>query len=237
MIIFICSDLHTEFLHPIDHIKLFNKLPEADTIVVAGDLTTKKWLKSNIQQLCDKYNHVIFVCGNHEFYGSSFEEVIDILLSVRRDNFHWLDNSEVTIEGQHFVGGTLWFDDHDNLNVLYEKYMNDFFYIKDFRKNVYEKNKESLFYCKEKIREDSLVITQHLPSWKSVHVNYKYDNLNRFFVCDIENIIHARQPKFWCHGHSHNQCDYMIDKTRVLCNPYGYMHEKNKFNYNLIVEV
>lgn len=238
MKLFICSDFHLEFLHPIDQIKLIENLINADAIVLAGDISTKKFIVKNIKQLCDKYNHVIFVAGNHEYYGSSFEEITTLLLNIKRDNFYWLDNSEVTIEGQHFVGGTLWFDDHDNLNVLYEKYMNDFFYIKDFKKHVYEKNKESIFYFKEKITEDSVVVTHHLPSWKSVHKNYQYDNLNRFFVCDIESIIYAKQPKLFIHGHSHNSVRYKIDGTEIICNPLGYINEKNKeFKYDLIVEV
>jgi hypothetical protein len=30
------------------------------------------------------------------------------------------------------------------------------------------------------------------------------------------------QIKLWTHGHTHDPFDYMVGKTRVVCNPRGY---------------
>jgi len=29
----------------------------------------------------------------------------------------------------------------------------------------------------------------------------------------------------WIHGHSHDRCDYLLGKTRVVANPLGYPNE------------
>lgn len=240
---FVCSDLHTEFLQPVEQWELFKKFPDADGIIIAGDLTSKKYLIDNLKYLCDKYQHVLFVNGNHEFYNSSFQEIEDLLnrTGLRSDmlgrNFHWLNDSTCTINGTNFIGGTLWFPDNP-LNQLYERQLSDFSYIKDFRKDVYERNKKTIDVFNKQMNENSIVITHHLPSYQSVSDKYKGDQLNRFFVCDIENLILDRQPKYLISGHTHDSCNYFIGKTHVIANPLGYPHERNiNFNWNLIIDL
>jgi hypothetical protein len=38
----------------------------------------------------------------------------------------------------------------------------------------------------------------------------------------VEFILDRPQIKLWTHGHTHEQFDYMIGSTRVVCNPRGY---------------
>lgn len=238
---FICSDLHTEFLQPFEQKILFDNFPDTEGIIIAGDLSTQKYLVDNLKYLCDKYMHVIYVTGNHEYYGSSFVELYGILsyLSNLLPNLYWLNNNrpDRLIGNDMLVGGTtLWFKD-DPLNQLYEKQMNDFFYIKDFRKLVYAENEHAM-QALQRVTNKHIVVTHHLPSYQSVNKKYKGDQLNRFFVCDIENLIVEKQPKFFIHGHTHDSCDYMIGETRVLCNPLGYPHERNiNFKYDLVIDI
>jgi hypothetical protein len=39
------------------------------------------------------------------------------------------------------------------------------------------------------------------------------------------------------HSHVHNSSDYLVGKTRVLCNPHGYGTENPDFNGALVVEL
>ena len=238
---FICSDLHTEFLDRQEQKALFKRFPDTEGIIIAGDLSTKKYLVDNLRYLCDKYKHVIFVTGNHEYYHSSFDFITKTLEHVesRYDNFLWLDNmcTNTVIDDMDFIGGTLWFRDSP-LNMLYEKQMNDFEFIKDFRKHVYTQNKDTINLLNSAMKTNSTVVTHHLPSYQSVNEKYKGDQLNRFFVCDMENLILDKQPKYFIHGHSHSSCDYNIDRTRIICNPLGYPHERNiNFKYDLIIDI
>jgi hypothetical protein len=41
------------------------------------------------------------------------------------------------------------------------------------------------------------------------------------FASNMENLILEIQPRLWIHGH--DNYDYQIGKTRIICNPRGYV--------------
>ena len=53
----------------------------------------------------------------------------------------------------------------------------------------------------------------------------------------LTELIERYQPTLWVHGHVHNSSDYLVGKTRVLCNPHGYGTENPDFNGALVVEL
>ena len=69
-----------------------------------------------------------------------------------------------------------------------------------------------------------VVVGHHTPSPFSIHPKYAHDTLmNGGYTSDlIEFILDRPQIKLWTHGHTHEQFDYMIGSTRVVCNPRGY---------------
>jgi hypothetical protein len=69
-----------------------------------------------------------------------------------------------------------------------------------------------------------VVVGHHTPSSFSVHPKYAHDNLmNGAYHSDlIDFILERPQIKLWTHGHTHEEFDYMIGSTRVVCNPRGY---------------
>jgi predicted phosphodiesterase len=93
-----------------------------------------------------------------------------------------------------------------------------------------EDHKRMLGYIDIVTREPGsyIVVGHHAPSSQSVAEWYKSDTvMNGAFRSDLEEFIMGRpQIKLWVHGHMHNASDYMIDATRVVCNPRGYIgHE------------
>jgi hypothetical protein len=73
-----------------------------------------------------------------------------------------------------------------------------------------------------------IVVGHHAPSSQSVAEWYKGDTLmNGAFRSELEEFIMDRpQIKLWFHGHMHNNSNYWIGDTRVVCNPRGYVgHE------------
>jgi hypothetical protein len=70
-----------------------------------------------------------------------------------------------------------------------------------------------------------IVVGHHAPSSISVADWYKGDTvMNGAFRSELDEFIMDRpQIKLWVHGHMHNASDYMIDETRVVCNPRGYI--------------
>lgn len=239
MRIALVSDLHFEFHADkgksfVDSIDVSN----VDVLILAGDITTHDSIKQALEWFSAKGKPVLYVLGNHEFYNSSFEDVYNIVKSVKLPNIHILNNDIVEIDGVRFLGTTMWFRD-DPYNTFYKKGMNDFFVIKKFEKHVYEENNKALDFLYGNIKESDVVITHHLPSEKCIHPLFKKSSLNNFFVCDVENLIVSHAPKLWCFGHTHFSFDLNIGETRVIANPFGYAgYELNsKFDDNLIIEV
>jgi hypothetical protein len=93
-----------------------------------------------------------------------------------------------------------------------------------------EDHKKMLGYIDIVTREPGsyIVVGHHAPSSQSVAEWFKGDTvMNGAFRSDLEEFIMDRpQIKFWLHGHMHNNSNYWIGETRVVCNPRGYVgHE------------
>lgn len=78
-----------------------------------------------------------------------------------------------------------------------------------------------------------VTVTHHAPSALSIAECYKDDTLmNGAFHSDLsEFILNRPQIKLWTHGHMHNQSDYVIGETRVVCNPRGYIGYESRANH------
>jgi 3',5'-cyclic AMP phosphodiesterase CpdA len=87
--------------------------------------------------------------------------------------------------------------------------------------------------CTDFVGEDPkkyVVCTHHSPSLQSCHPRYKDDHLmNGGYHSDLEEFIIARPKiKLWTHGHTHEDFDYMVGETRVVCNPRGYINYESR---------
>ena len=69
-----------------------------------------------------------------------------------------------------------------------------------------------------------VVVGHHAPSGQSVADIYRHDTLmNGAFRSDLEEFVQDRpQIRLWVHGHMHNNSNYWIGETQVVCNPRGY---------------
>lgn len=238
---YIMSDLHLEF-HADHGDSFFSSIGDVSDsgLVSAGDLCDSRFLAEDYARLANKFKHVVFVLGNHEYYHSCPTDVHDCIarLVKSHSNLYWLHDSSVTIEGQRFVGCTLWFEEHP-MNAHYEKDLNDFLVIYNFRPWVYKTHKRSVEYLKRTVKQSDIVVTHHIPTDLGIDPLYKDSTLNRFFVSDQTNFINDRQPRYWIYGHTHRQNNFKIGKTAMICNPLGYVfrEDTSKFNDQLTIEI
>jgi len=239
----VLSDVHTEFYA--DHGRAFVESLDpsgVDVLVLAGDIAVGRGIPDALALFCERFATatVLYVHGNHEFYGSSLHEVNGLTLDAqaRWDNLRWLDATEATLDGVRFVGAPLWFRDLPYAEP-FKRGMNDFFQIAEFESWVYRENARALALFETVIAPGTVVVSHHLPSWKSVDPRYAHSPLNPFFVCDVEPMILRQAPALWIHGHTHASLDYVLGETRVVCNPFGYAeHEENpRFDPGFTVEV
>jgi len=245
MKILVVSDLHFEFMRDNGTSLVADLNQDVDALVAAGDITVGERITEALDLLCCSFKNVVFITGNHEFYGTTRDRVGELVEQAlaKHDNLSWLrpSKSEAYVGKQRFIGGTLWFPKHPTAP---KHQLNDFKLIKNFESWVYDENIYTTSFLAQVVRPDDIVVTHHLPSYRSVADAYKGSSLNPFFVCDMEHVIKDRAPKLWIHGHTHSSCDYTIDhedglRTRVVCNPFGYArHEENpEFNPNLVIEI
>lgn len=85
---------------------------------------------------------------------------------------------------------------------------------------------------------DIVVVGHHAPSKASTHPRYAHEMImNGAYSSDLSEFILDRPKiKLWTHGHTHEDFDYMIGSTRIVCNPRGYDgYEKRADNFTLKV--
>ncbi len=243
------SDLHLDFYQDKgrDLLKRLVRFEVAPILVLAGDTSELvnrngefgKFPEANMKFLCDNFERVFFVLGNHEHYHvRNTRETFDFVSGIDANigNFYWLHNCHTVYEGIKFGGTTLWFRD-DPLNCCYEKELNDFSQIPGFKPWVYEENQRAIDFVSAS--EVDVMITHHLPSYAAISSQYKGDPLNRFYVCDVldREMREKKLPKAWIHGHSHDSLDMMFDTMRLVRNPADYRQANPLFNFSAFVEV
>lgn len=247
------SDLHHE--HHKDYLQggYISNLPnDCDVLVLAGDIGSKHILPGVLRQYCDRFKEVVFILGNHSYWSQSIEGAHNLISTITNSNFHFLYNSSWTYEGNTFHGTTLWFDELskatlEKTGVRTKKYKAGTMHWPDFElveggsSVIYAEFKKAKEYLSKNVKEGQIVVTHHMPSYRCVAPRYFGDPYNPFFVGDVEEIIINNKPKLWASGHTHISYDFMLDKTRLVCNPRGYPKENNEvhgtFNPNLIIEV
>lgn len=259
--ILIMSDLHLEF-------KYFF-IPEVENeketiVILAGDIGLIKkehTYRDFINNTCDRFKNVIWINGNHEFYGANFPTALTKLWNATLDheNLYVVDKETVVINGIAFVCATMW-TNFDNNNVMTMEqagfYMNDYKQIRTGPLSESWKRKlrpvdtladhrlavKYIFSEIVKQKESGkkvVVVTHHLPSFQSIAKEFRGDSLNGAYASELFEDIMETQPDVWIHGHSHASMDYYIDETRIINNPRGYAPDdlNKEFNDTLIIEL
>jgi hypothetical protein len=232
---------------------------DADVVILAGDIARPRdaisWARGFTKP-------VLYVLGNHEFYGGSITGTPDELKGLcAGTNIHVLDDEEVIIDGVRFLGTTLWTDfmlfgeGEQRAEAMGEALR----FMHDFRKIRMSENSEALFtpaesailfdahagWLNRKLAEPhagpTVAITHHAPSRRSIHPRFTDSILNACFVSDAEHLVDGGRARLWIHGHVHDSVDYVLNGTRVVCNPRGYakdgVNENPQFDANFLIEI
>jgi predicted phosphodiesterase len=228
----------------------------ADAVVLAGDIARPKEAAA---WAAGFGKPVLYVAGNHEFYGGSIAGTVrELKVLCASTNVFVLDDDAVVLGGVRFLGTTLWTDfklfgaGEKRLTAMREasRFMRDFQAIRGGDGLFTPEKAAALFdahagWLESRLAEPhdgpTVVITHHAPSPKSIHPRFVGSLLNACFVSDVERLMGAGRACLWIHGHTHDSFDYRVNGTRVVCNPRGYakdgVNENPAFDADLVVEL
>src|ERR1035437_4476933 len=236
--------------------------PDHDVCIVPGDLNHLPWAIEMLKDGSMGNGTTLYVPGNHDFYRQESMEGAERLAeqNVERSSVFLCNPAEYVFNGIRFLGCTLWTDYELFGNQMAAmgiagNCMNDHHLIRTesgapnngdttrfTAAHALQRHKRELAWLESRLAEPfdgpSVVATHHSPSPRSVPERFDEDPLTPAFSSNLEWLIEKYQPALWIHGHTHDSFDYMIGKTRVLCNPGGYQHEPNPdFKWDLVVEI
>lgn len=238
----IYSDLHLEFA-------LFEPVSsDADVVILAGDIDIKsrgvRWANETFQ--CP----VIYVCGNHEFYGGHIDHTLRKMKEAAMPHVHVLEN-EVLILGQtRFLVTTAWTDYSSSGDVAAAKriaweWMNDFTVIRadeSYRRirpdDLIAKSKVAYTWLTQELGKPfdgkTVVVTHHAPALDHVGNDHP-GHLVAAYANDWPELL--AKADLWVYGHTHVAADFFKEGCRVISNPRGYPKQSTGFDSNFLVEI
>lgn len=215
-----------------------------------------------MEYVAHRFHSVVVVLGNHDYWGGSIHRATDKAKESIEEtgikNVYLLENDTVIIGDMKFTGGTLWTDynNGDPITMLSgPRTMADYDRIQagtgSIRRGVKPQDMltshvKTLEHIKENAKRDYpeqkvIVVTHMAPSFRSITPGYERETItNHFYYSDLEPVIGnlSFEADYWFHGHVHSCHDYMLDRTRVICNPRGYAkYENTGFDENLLLEI
>lgn len=249
----ILSDLHLSRsgLPPPDN--------DADLVILAGDIARPQ---AAVSWALGIAKPVLYVPGNHEFYGGSIAgTVAELKRLCAGTHIRVLDNDAAVFGGVRFLGTTLWTDfmlfgeGEERARAMQQALS----FMRDFSKIRLSESSATLFspadaaalfavhaaWLESRLAEPhagpTVVITHHAPARDSIHPRFAGSLLNACFVSDAERLIDGNRARLWIHGHTHDSFDYVLNGTRVVCNPRGYakngVNENPRFELNFLSEI
>lgn len=252
--ILIAQDLH-------DHRPVVSDVEQA-IISKTSNLGTRQLIamrfRNFLKRVSDRFPHVIYIAGNHEFYHGKYPDAYDYIRNevANINNLYFLEQEYKRIDDVIFIGGTLWTDMNrrDPLTIsACADMMNDYRTIRMPSKGyaklrpevTIRQHNETVNYIKRILadnpNEKTVVVGHHAPTKLSCKPKYEKDHLlNGAYSSDLSEImLNNPQIKLWTHGHTHDCFDYTIGTCRVVCNPRGYVGYEDDpgFNANLVIEV
>ncbi|WP_338920307.1 metallophosphoesterase family protein [Pseudomonas silesiensis] len=238
----IYSDLHLGFAP-------FDPAPShADVVILAGDIDIKSrgvnWANDTFQ--CP----VIYVCGNHEFYGGHIDHTLRKMKEATAPHVHVLENETLILDKTRFLVTTAWTDYSSTGDVVASKRaawecMNDFAVIRadeGYRRlypdDLIAKSKAAFAWLTQELEKpfdgQTVVVTHHAPV-----LDYVGDTLPENLIAAYANDWPELLDKadLWVYGHTHVSADFLKNGCRVVSNPRGYPNQQTGFNPDFLIEI
>ena len=246
----VLSDLHLEYA-PFSAPDV-----NADAVLLTGDTAPGI---AGIEWATQAFNGrpVLYLAGNHEFYGHSLPALTDDLRqAAAASSVHVLENDVVVISGTRFLGCTLWSDFElagrserkRSMNVC-GRVVNDFKMIRKSDsertlqpQDTLERHQQSRDWLRDQLATPfdgpTVVLTHHAPLVGERPSNPVLAAIGGAFSSDLTALMSGDAAALWVFGHVHRCVDVRVNGTRLLSNQRGYPHEPvDGFDPALVVDI
>ncbi|MDY0885401.1 metallophosphoesterase [Dongia soli] len=237
-----------------------------DLVILAGDigvgdLTSDESAALYASQVAEFVEApVVFVPGNHEYYGTAFEICREKLLSTKPQNVAVLDRSEafyrIGKDKVRILGATLWtdyalFGNPPIAMAIASDRINDHRRIAMSNGNLFspwdaaKEHHISRLWLDAKLREPhnghTVIVTHHVPHPLLRNPNIPaYDPLAPAFQSDCSDLLSIATTagvKAWIFGHNHFSIDRELQGVRMLSAQTGYPREQTGWRGVPIFEI
>jgi predicted phosphodiesterase len=235
----VLSDLHLERR---SSAPLPEAWPEADVTILAGDIARGvegvRWARRRAGG-----GPVLYVAGNHEFYGHGLPALIEELRGEAADSdVRVLEEDALVLGGVRFLGCTLWTDFTFGGPEERERSMTVsgrlvYGYIRwggdggraltpEDTLAIHQRSREWLS-CQLDCFHDgpTVVVTHHAPVVRGRPEKSVFRAVAGAFATDLDELMGAARVNLWIYGHTHRAADLEVRGTRVFSNPRGYAEQ------------
>lgn len=259
------SDIHLEWMNFPD----FSKEEGGDVLILNGDILVAAYLEPQrtdkealrvqeylrehfIPELMEKFNHVLYLAGNHEFYRSDINTGRDIIKTWFYKNTYqpifFMENDVLDVENVRFIGSTLWSDFlGGNQIAMFDAWrgMNDFRIIRDGKHSngrdrlftpekalVLHNESVSYIWDMSNVHMPVVVLTHHAPHASMLNPHHSGSMLDGAYYTDLTWIMEERRNiKYWVSGHTHGILENKVADTICVSNCRGYYTEPGFKNW------
>lgn len=241
------SDLHLEVGQQYTS---YDVPPRAPILVLAGDIgrLVDEGLELFLLKLVENFEKILYVPGNHEFYGTSREEGLEAARALMRHDklrrkLFVMDKLRLDLDTELTVlGCTL----HSRILAEFEpeiaRRVNDFRRILDWDTGKHNTQHaldvawlriELERICRREPQRRVLIVTHHAPSFVgTTEPEHVRSETNSAFCTDIlEKQVKSWRVEWsrivaWVYGHTHFTARGSVGGVRVLSNQRGYVFER-----------
>lgn len=235
----ILSDLHLEKSN-------YTSAPPAgtDVLVAAGDIGVGL---EGLRWAASWGLPVVYVPGNHEFEGHDVMKLTAQLHeeAAKYKDVHVLQKEMAMVCGVRFLGATLWTDfeffgaaHKEKALAFAQNSMPEYATALHAGRLLkatdtlawHEQERAWLDWALKQPYPDgaigeTVIASHYAPHKYSVAPQYLLQLLTAAFASHCDELL--GRCAVWAHGHMHTSLDYVVDDTRIICNPRGYSKMAN----------